>query len=300
MTTTTIFFAEMDPLNRLLQDTCTGDVVLFSDKYWITSYITRTVTHSPWTHMALIVKFPRSSEIYLWELANSIFPIISLLDDYPKIKPSGVRLVRLRDKLKFFPSKGNRVTILRLQHEHWRSRIDFNDPCPLCCACRSPWDRLFLHDILFECMRALEPVPFRHNSLVFVKAAWKTHRRLIIRDDDDDDNQAQIPATTQPIPWSFNALQARNEIEMYLSQHGQRLFCSEAVVLLFKVCGIVMRHPDVHPKDFVPRDFGPRFIHARRLYEYLGNNQQLVLEQKVPLTSHWQLIPWLSLNLPAL
>jgi hypothetical protein len=38
----------------------TGDLVIFSDRYWITSHLTRWATRSQWTHIGMVVRLVRN------------------------------------------------------------------------------------------------------------------------------------------------------------------------------------------------------------------------------------------------
>jgi hypothetical protein len=93
-------------------------------------------------------------DVYLFEIANGIFPAFDLLEQ--KYKCTGLRLVSLREKLRQFPKSGNRVMILSLRSNHlnWLEAYEL------------------VHYILLDCMHRLAGTCFRRNIFLVCRAAF--------------------------------------------------------------------------------------------------------------------------------
>lgn len=269
----------MSPIDQLLSSLPleTGDLILFSDHYWITSHVTRVATHSAWTHIGMLVRL-ETDEFFLFEVSNSPFPILNFLESFesPTIKRSGVRLVRLWDKLRYFPSVGNRVQIAKLRHVPLWNSDQFN-----CVACQSNVDRSAW---MLACMHFMGGVSFRHSLPYFVRAAWKTHQAFSVKSEFD-----------KILPQDFSLGRALGSISNYLDTHGGRLFCTEALVLLLQVLGMVHQGPSIKPAHFVPRDFVQKVLLKKRS-KWEAENLD-IRSPKLPWTSHWHVEPYLSLHL---
>ena len=312
--------------SRLWDDVKTGDLILFSDRYWITSNITRLVTHSRWSHLGVLVVITRPSdprtaaatkhrEIYVWEAGNGVWPLQNWLLslDQPSVKYAGIRMVELAEKLHYFSWRGNLVEILSLRNHRLHSLVlppNMMDPILV-----QEMERAWLHGVLFPLMQYLGDIDFRHDLLTFCRAAWRTHwpkfRHGLIEQlpgnpsSQNEGGQSHLPSSPRPrsrlphpappasILPSINLDAAKRTLREYLDQHGERLFCSEAIVLLYQVVGIVPTVEEIDPRRFVPRDFAPRHENKDKAMGKVTT----FLPPRLPLQNGWNLVPLMSFRL---
>jgi hypothetical protein len=197
-----------------------GDIVLFSDIYWITSLLTRFGTVSRWTHVAMVVGLPQSSrdDVLIFEISNTlVHPLYDHLSETYKKK--GARVVSLRERLKQYPKHGESVMIMSLVNQHIpRPMISF-----------------YLESELIEILNCMKNVSFRDSWHLLLRAAishnWRAFRPSAIRRD--------------------------LKIIYELQYRKLTLFCSEALIIVLQELGILSRF--CNPKRYVPADFGCRY-----------------------------------------
>lgn len=237
----------------------TGDIVLFSDKYWITSLLTRLGTRSSWTHVGLVVRLPWTDDIYMWELSNSV---ISLHDQITgKHKTTGARLIRLADKLWAFPKHGNRVAFMKL--------LRYNQPAH------------HLHDQMMRVFAEWNQVDFRHHIWTFLTAAFQEkpwHKSMIRLRNHYNGRTAGHPhrGMVQPLEWRYS-----------------HLFCSEAIAIIYQLLGVFLSDPAiVRPANFVPGDYGCRTERFYRTDDVYWDHYELL-----PFAHGWHLEPYVLIRL---
>ena len=201
----------------------TGDIVLFSDRYWITSCLTRIGTRSRWTHCAMVVRIPGvfipKNDLLIWEIANGIFSLFDYLSG--KVSRGGSRVVSLQAKLKCFPKRGNKVMIMSLTENQ-----DDRD--------QDEWEDWITGEIMPQ-LTYWSNVKFRHEICTFIRAALGTKPWL-----------KSIEST------HADSIVCRGEM------HYSKLFCSEAIAIVYQILGVI--DTTYNPKRYVPADFSGRVV----------------------------------------
>jgi hypothetical protein len=209
----------------------TGDLILFSDLFWITSSLTRLASWSRWTHVAMVVRWPieypradddsQKDDLLILEAGHDLWCFDYLTGT---TKRSGVRLVSLREKMRLFHRK-NHVRLVYLTPPTTPAFDDNNNL----------WEQEIQKDLV-PLLQTLTSLNFTSNYYTFIRAAVnrKQWQRLT---PSELEHEHQIALITQRL------------------QNKKHIFCTELIILLYQYLGILAVGDRVNPKRFNPGDF---------------------------------------------
>lgn len=194
-------------------------------------------------------------------MSNSPFEILDLVTG--KMKMSGARLILWRDKLRRFPLIGkNHITVMSLYHPN---SVSNNGDGGM-----QEWERI-LYPMLMPVLKLLCDRTFLRNPVTLLKAAL------------------------QEKPWNIpNSIKiTETECQLtncchYFHHRHRRLFCSEAIALIYQLLGFMEMSCRSNPRHFVPGDFGHRVL------KWDGKLQCAL--PSIPMENEWRLIPYLTIK----
>lgn len=190
----------------------------------------------------LLLAFNCTDDILIWEIANGVFPLHDFISK--KIKLTGSRCVSLKEKLRYFPKKGNRITVMSLWHKDLNHKF-----------IEQSWEST-MGDLLLPLLRSWSNVRFRHEVTTFIRAAFSQR------------------------PWKIKIINEDSCGNIYRRPRflKKRMFCTEALAKVYQYLGLLS--PTYNTKLIVPGDFAHLsqdssyisipLLHSWRLIPYMS------------------------------